>query len=110
MPSSCRTPYFARDMSPEALYTACAGRRACAAMTREQCLLAPERCIAACEAGDGARCRTVGQMYQQGEGLVRNPAKARLAFEAACRLGETVSCGSNADTSRPAALKPLPLP
>ncbi len=109
-PSSCRTPYYASDMSPEVLYTACAGRRACAALAREQCLLAPERCVAACDAGDGARCRTVARMYQQGEGLVRNPAKARVAFEEACRLGDTASCGDDADAPRPAVLKPLPLP
>jgi len=107
-PGGCDAVY-SKSVEPGALVLGCSGRQACDAVMHQTCLGAPQRCVAACEAGDGARCRQVARMYGLGLGVPLDPDKARIARSQACRLGDAVSCERDHPRAGFKALKPQPL-
>lgn len=45
-----------------------------------------------CVASNGAACRQLGWMHQQGQGYPQDPAEARRLFQIACNLGDAFGC------------------
>ena len=52
----------------------------------------PKECLAACRLGASSGCASLGFMFARGDGVALDKDAAVSAFQAACNLGDSVSC------------------
>ena len=61
-----------------------------------------------CDKGAAADCRALAGLHLRGEGVARDPDKAKGLFKKACDLNDAPSCLELAGLLRPAGAKEIP--